>query len=485
MTTTTFSGHLPGATTTTVRDELASDVDDRVLVTREVVHTPARTERTTWPVPRRRRGLPVGWPIAAMVAGWPIWWSLGVQNIVFPLLAVPLAWSLLQRGRVKVPPGFWIWCLFLLLVLVSGLALDAQVESAATSDGIGRYLAFGLRYANYLAVTVILLFLGNTSEAELPRRRVIRWLALLGVSCIVLGAVSVLAPTFGFRTPASYVLPGALTDEGASRVTLAQYQPILGDPAPRPSAPFSFTNAWGNNLTLLLVWIAVGWGVLGSRRRQLAMWVLLALATVPIIYSLNRGMWLGLGIGVVVVAVRLALRGRVRALAALMLCLTLAGFGVSASSLDTMVQSRLETGHSNSVRGSLLNTSLDLARQSPLIGFGSTRKTLGSDASIAIGPSESCPRCGARNVGSTGQLTLLLVSQGLVGTLLYFAFLGFVLLRYLRDHSVLGIAATLVIGLEILYAGFYSALTMPLAIVFVSIGLLWRNDGLRRAAVAP
>lgn len=467
---------------TTTRDELASDIDGELVVRRPVEVRRGREERTSWPVTRRARALPAGWPIAAAVAGWPLWWALGVQNFVFPLLAVPLAWSLVRRRSVKVPPGFWIWGLFLLLVLASGLALDAQSDRAAIGDGIGRYFAFALRYLNYLAVTVVLLYIGNTTEEQLPRRRLIRWMGALAVSCIVLGAVSLLAPTFGFRTPASYLLPGALTDEGASRVYLAQYQPVLGDPAPRPSAPFSFTNAWGNVLSLALVWLVVGWGLLGSRRRQLAMWLLLLLALVPVVYSLNRGMWIGIAISVVVVAVRLALRGRVRAMAALVLCLSLSGLAVSASSLDDLVSARVEAGHSNDVRSSLLQTSVDLAAESPLIGFGSTRKTLGSESSIAVGPSEACPRCGSRTVGSTGQLTLVLVSQGFLGALLYFGFLGFVLVRYARDHSALGIAATLVVGLEIFYAGFYSALTMPLALVFISIGLLWRNDELRRGA---
>jgi hypothetical protein len=130
-------------------------------------------------------------------------------------------------------------------------------------------------------------------------------------------------------------------------------------------------------------------------------------------------------------------------------------------------------------------SAVDSAGQSPLIGFGSTRKTLGSNSSIAIGPSEACPRCGSRNIGSTGQLTLLLISQGFLGVLLYFGFLGRVVWRYARDHSVIGIAGTLVVVLEIFYAGFYTALTMPLAITFLSIGLLWRNDQLRRRAEAP
>ena len=68
--------------------------------------------------------------------------------------------------------------------------------------------------------------------------------------------------------------------------------------------------------------------------------------------------------------------------------------------------------------------------------------------------------------------------------LLYFGFLIRILIRYARDASVLGIAGTLVLLLEIIYAGVYSALTMPLAIAFISIGLLWRNDQIRSAALA-
>jgi hypothetical protein len=149
-----------------------------------------------------------------------------------------------------------------------------------------------------------------------------------------------------------------------------------------------------------------------------------------------------------------------------------------------MVQARLDTGHSNEVRGSLLGSSLEAASRSPVIGFGSTRKTVGSDESIAIGPSAACPRCGSRNIGSTGQLTLLLISQGFLGALLYGGFLVLMVLRYAKDHSVIGIAGTLVVFLELVYAGFYSALSMPLAIAFLSIGLLWRNDELRQAALA-
>ncbi|MFC4783455.1 O-antigen ligase family protein [Nocardioides sp. MAHUQ-72] len=465
-----------------VRDPLASDVDNRLVVRAPAEPPKSRASTRTWPVQRRVRRLPVGWPIAAAVAGWPVWWALGVTNLVFPVAAVPLVWQMTRRGRVRVPPFFWVWMLFLVLVLVSGLTIDVDMAGAATSAGSGRYFSFGFRWLNYVAVTVMLLYLGNTTEQELPRRRVIYWFSALAMSCIVLGTLSIAAPGFGFTTPASHVLPGAVMDEGSAVVKLSQLQPVLGDASPRPSAPFPFTNAWGNNLSLLLVWLVVGLGVLGGKPRRLLLYGVLALAAVPIIYSLNRGMWLGIGVALVVVAVRLGLHGRVKILAGLVLALTLGAFAFAGSPLESMVNARFETGHSNEIRASLLQTSIDAASQSPLVGFGSTRKTLGSDESIAIGPSPACPRCGARNIGSTGQLTLLLVSQGFLGVLLYAGFLVLCIGRYLRDHSALGIAGTLVVLMELVYAGFYSALTMPLAIAFLSIGLLWRNDELRRAA---
>jgi hypothetical protein len=468
------------ATTEWVRDPLGSDLDDRVVVRLPVVRRPRWVDQTSWPLPRSDRRLPPGWPIAAAVAGWPLWWALGVTILVFPLAAIPLAWSLHRRGRVKTPPGFAIWVLFLVLVTLSVFALDVELVGTAMSSGIGRYFAFGFRLLNYIALTVMLLYLGNTTEAELPRRRVISWFCVLAVSCIVLGSLSVVMPDFTFKAPASYLLPGALQDEGGGMVQLAQVQPVLGETSPRPAAPFPFTNAWGNNLSLLLVWLVVGWGVLGSRSRRTVLLLVLTVALVPIIYSLNRGMWIGIGLAVAVAVVRLALWGRIKALLVVLAVLTAAGSVLAASPLENLISARAETGHSNEVRGSLLGTAIAAAESSPVVGFGSTRKTLGSDESIAIGPSEACPKCGARNIGSTGQLTLLLVSQGFLGVVLYLGFLFWALFSFLRDRSPLGLAGTTVVGMEIFYCLVYSALTMPLAITFLSIGLLWRNARLRR-----
>jgi hypothetical protein len=155
---------------------------------------------------------------------------------------------------------------------------------------------------------------------------------------------------------------------------------------------------------------------------------------------------------------------------------------VALSPLGGLVEQRLQTGHSNEIRQSMAGAAVDIAKQSPIVGFGSTRDTIGSEASIAVGPTPDCPRCGGRVIGSTGQFTLLLVAQGFLGLFLYVSFLVFTLWRFRSDHSPLGIAAWVVILLELFFGFFYTALLMPLAITFCSIGLLCRNAQVRAEA---
>jgi O-antigen ligase len=259
---------------------------------------------------------------------------------------------------------------------------------------------------------------------------------------------------------------------------------VLGVYAPRPAAPFAFTNAWGCTLALLLIWLIVyGWSA-GTRVR-LAVAVVVALSVVPIVYSLDRGVWIGLGLAVVYIAARLALRGRLLAIGALALVLGLGTITFLASPLQTLVSERLSHGHSNEIRSSLATAALDTAKESPLLGFGSTRAVRGSTASIAVGQTASCPKCGNAEIGSTGQYFLLLVAQGFLGTGVYVAYFLRTLWAYRRDASPIGLGSTLAILLSLFFGIAYSALIMPLAVVFLSIGLLWRNAAVRAGAGGP
>ncbi len=438
---------------------------------------PEGSPRRTWFGP--------GWPIAAAVAGFPVWWALGLVPFVFPVAAGILLYQLRGRRRLSVPPGFWIYLVFLAVVVASAVMLNVTAPGTVPPHGFGRFIAYAFRLVDYVAVAVLMLYVINTPEAVLPRIRVIRWMALLAVWTIALGLISVAIPRGGFETPFSLLLPSSFDalvgGAGSGRASLAQLQPVLGVYAPRPAAPFAFTNAWGCTLGLLLIWlIAYGWA--GGHRVRLAVAAVLALSVVPIVYSLDRGVWIGLGLAVVYVAGRLALRGRLMAIGALALVLGLGTITFLASPLQTLVSERISHGHSNDIRSSLATAALDTAKESPLLGYGSTRAVRGSTASIAVGKTNSCPKCGNAEIGSTGQYFLLLVAQGFLGTGIYVAYFLRTLWAYRRDASPIGIGGSLAVLLSLFFGIAYSALIMPLAIVFLSIALLWRNAALRGTA---
>ena len=76
---------------------------------------------------------------------------------------------------------------------------------------------------------------------------------------------------------------------------LPRSQTFLGYEQGRPSAPFSFTNEWGLHLALTLPFFVVGWFYRASLRRRLfGSGVLALLPVVPVVASLNRGLWLAL-----------------------------------------------------------------------------------------------------------------------------------------------------------------------------------------------
>jgi hypothetical protein len=255
----------------------------------------------------------------------------------------------------------------------------------------------------------------------------------------------------------------------------AQLQEVLGFTAPRPAAPFGYTNTWGNALALLLGWFVLSWIRDAAPVRRAAGIVLLCLAAIPVVYSLNRGLWAGLALVVAVMAVRLAMRGRVGLMVTLVVGVVIAGLLVIASPLGGIIEARFDNPKSNAIRAFTLERTLDVLEESPIIGFGATRAALGSSNSIAIGANAACPRCGNPTLGSNGQLWLLLIAQGVGGAALFIGFFLRSLWAYRRDPTPLGDAGLLAVLLPLFFMFVYNALTMPLVISFLSIALLWRN----------
>lgn len=424
------------------------------------------------------RLLPPGWPLVGLLAAFPLWWLLGLGQFIFWIMAVPMVLDLLRRPSIKVPPGFGLWGLFLVWTAVSVAFIGMRpTDTVAGSAGLLGYL---MREVNYLVVTVALLYVGNLSQRELSNRRIVK---LLGWLCIVTvggGLLGTFVPGFSITSPLEMVLPDGLASDGYMQTLIrpesAQIMDVLGYEAPRPKAPWEYTNSWGNNLSLLVIWLFIGWWTMGGRIQRCICAVSLALAVIPVIYSLNRGLWVGLAIIAAYVAWRFLRGGKVLTLVVLAFLTLLVGVGVMASPLFDVVEGRLANPHSDDGRTAASLAAVHAADESVFLGWGSTREAQGSGRSIAIGKSADCPQCGNNVIGNNGQLWLLLISNGYVGALLYYLFFMQALIRYRNDQSIIGIGAKLTLLLPFLYMFLYSSLTAPLFITMIGLALLWRND---------
>jgi len=125
------------------------------------------------------------WPIAAMLGGWPLWWLLGFNEYAPVLFAVPMVarmyrWRATGTRRIRIPPGLLVWLLFL-VVTVGGVAeLRQQAPETILSSTANEAFSWGIRTLSYIASTVVLLYAGNLTESELPRRRLAWLLGLTG-----------------------------------------------------------------------------------------------------------------------------------------------------------------------------------------------------------------------------------------------------------------------------------------------------------------
>lgn len=411
---------------------------------------------------------------------YPLWWALGLGVIIFPVLALPMAFSLLRRHRaghrVLLPPGFVLWLIFC-AVLVAGIAALGSEPAGAVGGGFeDRIAGSAYRLVLYSCLTILLIHAGNSARP----RTLILLLAWLFVVTVVGGLAGTLAGHVEFNSPLELLLPTEIRERGFVRSLvhpqLAQIHDIVGDPKPRPAAPWGYTNTWGNNYCLLAPWFLVAVGFTKRFPIRLLAVLLSTLSLVPVVHSLNRGLWIGLGVLLLYFGVRHALAGRTRVLVAMAGAVAAAGLLTAATPLGDVISSRLDNGKSNGVRMFLTERAISGMSESPILGFGSTRNTIGGRNSITVGESEDCERCGNFTIGGNGQLWQLLFAHGTVGSLAYFGFFGYALWRFRRDRSAIGLAAGATIVSSFVAALWYNSLVTPLAFTFLGYVLLWRNN---------
>ncbi|MEU7688907.1 MULTISPECIES: hypothetical protein [Microbispora] len=435
---------------------------------------PVTAYGTGWQaLPTRRPSVRAAWPIAAYLLGYPVWWALGLGGLSVVVLAVPMAVLLWRRRPIRAPKGFGLWALLLTGYLISALTLAETPDGTYGELAAGRVIGYLMRLAVYVSLLIMVLYLGNLTHDELPQRTLVRWLGVLFLTAVGGGLLGVFAPGFAFTSPLEMVLPPAIGGHpfvaNLIHPTAAQIQHVLGHAAPRPEAPFEWSNAWGADVSVLVIWFVVGWWTYGGPYRRVVAVLALATAAVPVVYSLNRGLWIGLGISAAYVMIRGArplLAGAVAAVAAAAFLL---------SPLSTIVAQRLDNPQSNGIRAFTVATTIRVAATSPVIGYGNTRTAYGSHRTVTTGRSPWCTECGHPPLGSDGQLWLLMISQGFTGALLYVAFFAGAVRRYWADRTPIGKAGTLVMILVLLYMVVYDGLISALTLYLISFALLWRN----------
>ncbi len=351
------------------------------------------------------------WPLTALLVGFPVLWLLGLSGVALQVAAVPMALQLLRRGRTRVPRGFGVWLLFLLCSAAGALVLGVDPAGTVPDSASSRLIGFGVRESGFLAATVLLLYVGNLSEDELPERRILHGLSMLFTWTVLGGVLALVRPDLSFKSPMELLLPHSMTAvpyvSHLVHPAFAQVQDFGGDPLPRPAAPFPYTNSWGFQIVLLSIWFALRTARVRGRRRAVRV-LILATALVTVVCSVNRGAWLGLALAVVALCVGMARRGRTLPVLALLATLAVTATVLVASPLGAVVDTRLANGNSDQIRTFTSKRAVDLALRSPVVGYGSTRSAIGSPTSIAVGKSAECPTCGNVPIGINGYVFTLL-----------------------------------------------------------------------------
>lgn len=419
------------------------------------------------------------WPLVVYLGAFPLWWLIGLGSLGFILVGLLLGYQLLKLPTILVPPGFWLWALFLLVVFLGVFVLWAPVPGLLPESGASRLLSWLFRLLWLLASTAVMLFIGNSSQKILADKTIIILMGMLFAVTVLGGYAGILLSSLDFPSLLEFFLPHAITSNtfvnSQIHPGLTQVQDILGYSSPRPKAPFQYANSWGANYGLLLPFYLLSIKYFSRKWVRVVLWAGILFALPPAVLSLNRAMWLGLGVLIVIAIVRLTLSGHFSALAAV--CVTFIGAAVLMLStpLWDVIQSRLDNPHSNTGRANLAGYTVQTTLEhSPIIGFGSTRTRQGNFYSIAAGATADCHQCSPPQLGTQGTLWFLIFCTGFLGVVLFLAFFIKHYFPVLKTKNTEHWAMLYPAVYFVCVLPTYDTITTSLFFLMVGAGLSWR-----------
>ena len=403
----------------------------------------------------RRRFLPSSWALTGLLVLYPLWWAVGLGAFSWILFAFPMAaWMVTQRHLVF-PRGFVVWVLFLVWVLASVI----QVE------GGSRMAGYTLRTGYYLAAGVFWLYLVNT-RSRISTRTVMACIVGLWMAVVAGGLLGIVAPNVAYVSPVASLLPSQIGENtfvnDLVNPAFAEVQEVLGLRIPRPKAPFTYTNGWGSAMALLLPLVLGALTLPRLRPSARLVRVFLLLATLPILMSLNRGLWVLLALAACYALLRQRRSGRSRAtllfLAGGLIVATL----VAATPLGDPIRDALDTRTTDSDerRSALYEEAIDRTRESPLFGYGTPL------------PSEETEQ----SVGTHGQFWTVLFSHGFIGAALYLGFFAQLVWRTRNPVTQLAMWAHVTVVVGTLQMFFYGQLPHQIFLVMAAAGIAYREQ---------
>ncbi len=153
----------------------------------------SRRLRSSW----ANSPLTPGWPIVTALVGLPLWWVLGLTQLIFFLMAVPMAIYLLRLRVIATPRSFGIWLLLLVWMLAGLFVLQVDAPGAVPGGSSSRYLTFAYRGGWYVVATIAMLYVINTRHV-FSTSRVSGALSYAFLIFIAGGYLGILLPSLEF-----------------------------------------------------------------------------------------------------------------------------------------------------------------------------------------------------------------------------------------------------------------------------------------------
>ena len=407
----------------------------------------------------RHRILSATWPLVALFLMLPLWWILGLSGAILTALVLPLGLSLLFHRRVRAPHGFGLYVVFLVWCGLSA----SQLADARQG--------FSLAYRGtlYVGAAFLFLYVLNASRDDLPASTVVKIMAGFFAIAVIGGLIGMIVPNTQITTLAKGLLPPqALNDQFILDLVSAATssgRAFSAYPIYRPKAPFIYANEWGAAYAMALPFAICAIPYLRTKLFRDLTALLLVVSVFPLVFSLNRGAWLSAAAGMLYATFRLARGRNAQLLKVLALGGIVIGVLMFVTPLGEIVRTRIVNGYGDAHREQLYAQSLELVKESPLLGYG---------APVLVE--------GNLSAGTHGQLWTIVVSQGLPGLVLFVAWLLWALWKASRPLPIghpgdanVRFWAEVAIFTAIVQMPYYDLLPWGLAIAMVAAGLAWRE----------